>query len=430
MSAFDENWQAVFERYDLLARIERDGFCDITAEEIKAIKEPRLMVKQDHRRDRPEVFCNHSLNILPLSRGNYRIARMELYHDFKVDWAKASDDITVVQPSDVESIDFTNITSEAIAIKSIFCTRILQDFVGDDSLRDTVSGRMGSGVFDFNVKALKGNAESQISVANAQIEIDAGYEGQRELFLLEAKCNLADDFLVRQLYYPYRCWSQKISKTIRPIFFVYSNGIYHLMEYVFEDAHCYNSIRRVNYRKYRISEGETITEDALVDISRCVHPVPELSSVPFPQADSMERVINLCTEMARRMEPMTKEDIWKFFSFTDRQADYYANAGIYLGLVEKVSKGTYQLSAEGQRLFGAEMSYVRKHKRIVELLLAHGVFNDCFNRRLLAGQDLDKDCYESILRNHRECQLSESLYGRRAATVKHWIHWIFNLIEK
>lgn len=426
MSIFNDSWNEVFRRYPILEGIDHDGYFDITADEIKAIREPRLMVKQDHRRDRPDVFASNGLNILPLNRGSYRIARMELFHDFETDWDNASDNVIVVPPSDVESIDFNHITSEAIAIKSIFCTNILQDFVEDDRLRDTVSGRMGSGMFQFSVDGLAEHGRNEIQVENAQIEIDAGYEGCDALYLLEAKCNLAQDFLVRQLYYPFRCWEQKVHKTVCPIFFIYSNGIYHLMEYAFDDPSCYNSIHCVKYKKYRIAEEERITEETLVEISRSVQMVGE-PDVPFPQADSFERVMNLCNEMALRGESMTKEDIWHFFSFTDRQSDYYGNAGIYLGLLERGGKSCFRLSPVGRQLFCGNLSHVQRHKRIVALILAHGVLNDCFRARLHAGQDLEAAHYEAIMRRHTECNLTEQLYGRRSGTVKHWIHWIFNL---
>ena len=49
--------------------------------------------------------------------------------------------------------------------------------------------------------------------------------------LIEAKSSLSTDFLVRQLYYPFRLWTNKITKPIRPVFLLYSNGTYYFFEY-------------------------------------------------------------------------------------------------------------------------------------------------------------------------------------------------------
>ena len=48
-----------------------------------------------------------------------------------------------------------------------------------------------------------------IIVDSAQIEIDAAYEGEEFLSIFEAKMNISDDFIIRQLYYPYRTWINK-----------------------------------------------------------------------------------------------------------------------------------------------------------------------------------------------------------------------------
>ena len=65
-----------------------------------------------------------------------------------------------------------------------------------------------------------------VTVENSRMEIDGGYEGVNSLALVEAKNVVAEDFLVRQLYYPYRLWKSKITKKVRPIYVVYSNGIF------------------------------------------------------------------------------------------------------------------------------------------------------------------------------------------------------------
>ena len=96
-------------------------------------------------------------------------------------------------------------------------------------------------MFDFNIGNLKNQSLSTVTVNNSQIEIDAAYEGIHSLALFEAKRDLSEDFLVRQLYYPYRVWKSRMTKPVRPLFLVYSNGIYRIYEYEFKDPNNYSS---------------------------------------------------------------------------------------------------------------------------------------------------------------------------------------------
>lgn len=59
--------------------------------------------------------------------------------------------------------------------------------------------------------------KGMIKVQNAQLEIDAGYENEKAFCICEAKNVLAEQVLIRQLYYPYRLWKSKISKPVIPI---------------------------------------------------------------------------------------------------------------------------------------------------------------------------------------------------------------------
>ena len=222
-SKIDTNWTKIFNKYPILQTIKDEGKYIITAQQIKEFWEPRLMTKHDHSVNRPQIFIDNSLSILPITRGSYIIGAMDLYHDFALsDREKvfdSTDSMPVSSPAFIESIDFNNITSEATAINSIYVSDILRDFLNEPTLLPTVNGRMGAGSFSFSVNCLSGEDTSLlVDVSNSQIEIDGGYEGTNSLCLIEAKSSLSTDFLVRQLYYPFRLWTNKITKPIRPVF--------------------------------------------------------------------------------------------------------------------------------------------------------------------------------------------------------------------
>lgn len=162
------------------------------------------------------------------------------------------------------------------------------------------------------------------------IEIDGAYEGNKYLTIIEAKQTLCDNFLIRQLYYPYRVWKNRVGKEIKLIYFVYSNSVFSFFEYCFEDENNYNSLKLLRQKNYTL-EDLTITTADIQNIldNTLVKKEPE---VPFPQADSFNRVINMCEFL--NDDDKTKDDITVAYEFDRRQSDYYSNAGKYLGLFE------------------------------------------------------------------------------------------------
>ena len=154
-----------------------------------------------------------------------------------------------VELPEYESIDINNISSEANAINVLLLSGILNDFLGSGENVSTFNGRMGTGSFTFAVDTCRG-IKQQISVNNAQCEIDGGFENEDSVVIMEAKNVMHEDFHVRQLYYPYRLWKDKVKKPVRLVFSVYYNRIYRLFEYRFTSPEDYSSIELVRTKNY------------------------------------------------------------------------------------------------------------------------------------------------------------------------------------
>lgn len=430
-------WKKLFALYPIEEKIILQGFYEISAEEIKQFREPRLMAKFDHAVNLPTLFKEKGYSILPTSRGSYIIADFDAYQKVSI---CHHDIITMRVPDHIESLTPETVSSEAVALHCAFASGILADFLGDDTLIPTVSGRMGSGTFDCTVhKKTYPEAKQVVHVSNAQIEIDAGFEGLHDLVLIEAKNALAEDFMIRQLYYPYRRWHNTISKKVRPVLLFHSNSIYHLFEYTFEDPHCYNSIKLVQQRSYSI-EDTTITSDKIISIARNITCTTE-PGVAFPQADKLERVIDLCMQLC--ISPMSADEITENYALDHRQTRYYADAAIYLGLVEKhlhqsphQEKTTvYSLTSTGQQIMA--LNYQQRHIELFTRILSHKIFNIAFlqcvtprsqlNPQLLGTQH---QIAQLIVENTSGTQLSQATRQRRASTVRSWIKWIITITEQ
>lgn len=418
----DKAWADLFTKYQILETVQCQGYIEITASAINEFREARLMTKFDHRANLPELFAKNKLAILPITRGSYIISNFEAYKDFE----QIETEITsAIFPVHIESIDYENITSEATAINCAYVSGILADFINDEELLPTVSGRMSSNKFSFDIRNIKTRSNVAINVVNSQVEIDGGYEGVSKLSLIEAKNFLSGDFLIRQLYYPYRLWLNNVTKKVVPIFLVYSNSIFTLYEYEFQDINNYNSLVLVKQKNYSLDSVEIVLDDIITVLDKVkIKSEPEIS---FPQADSFKRVINLCELLFDGSK--TKDEITMNYAFDERQTNYYTDAGRYLGLINKSKedgKITFNLSDEGRKVI--RLKYKPKQLRFVELILSHRVFNVILRQYLQNGEVPKKQEIVSVMKQSNLFRIGkEDTYQRRASTISGWINWILDL---
>lgn len=423
MGLNDTAWKTLFEKYHILGEIEQNGQFIISANQIKEFREPRLMTKFDHRVNLPAIFSTNNLSILPITRGEYVISSFSAYKEFD----EPSQDIQRISiPAHIQSLLPQFLVSESIALNCANACGILNDFLEDEELVPTVSGRMSSGSFEFNINTASGL--QNITVNNSQIEIDAAYEGIHYLSLFEAKRDLSDDFLIRQLYYPFRVWSTRVTKTVKTVFLIFSNGMFNLYEYQFENPNDYNSLILVKQKNYMIA-----TEIYLTDIESLLTMIPVVQEpdISFPQADCMSRIVNLIELLHEK--PMSKSDITSQYAFNGRQTNYYTDAGRYLGLIDKTrdEDGTilFQLSASGHRIMSLE--YKERQLALAAQILMHKVFNETLKIHLRCGEMPDRRTIIQIMKQSNLYRVeADSTYERRSFTVISWVNWILGIIEE
>ena len=420
----DVAWESLFTKYNILSEVKTKGLYEISAKSINEFREARLMTKFDHSSNLPTIFAENNLSILPITRGSYLIGCFETFHDFN------ESDTSIQQvmfPTNLESINVGDISSEATAINCAYVSEILHRFSDEEALVPTVSGRMSSSQFDFYVNNKALAQPSFISVNNSQIEIDGGYEGHNSLILIEAKNYISDDFLIRQLYYPFRLWQNKLSKTVRPIFLTYTNGIFDLREYKFNAIDNYNSLELIAHQKYTI-QTQYINLELLQNIVKTTPQVTEPRDIPFPQADSFARIINLC-ELIHDEGCLSKDTITTNYDFDKRQTDYYVNAARYLALVYQGDDSNFYLTSLGLNLF--KLSLNQRQIELIKLIVQHTVFNKILQSIFSSGRSLSRNEVIEIMKQSNLTNIvSESTYSRRASTVMAWINWILNQLEE
>lgn len=384
-----EAWEKLIEKYHIVDEINKNGIFHIKASQIKEFKEPRLMAKWDSSEQLPKPLKSKNINILPDSRKSYVLGDFLLYEDIP----ELDDHVNQIKSIEVphyESIDIDNITSEANAINVLVLSKILDDFLSTDENVATFNGRMGTGSFEFTVSDHSKEKKNHIDVINAQCEIDGGFENKNSVVILEAKNVLHKDFHIRQLYYPYRLWHSKVKKPIRLVFSIYSNKIFRLFEYKFEDINDYSSIQLVQSKNYSL-ENTKITLDDLIDIKNKTKVKyndnqNDKTLPPFVQANNFNRVISLLENMYDTT--MNDEEIAELMHFgyhinngkpQYRQSQYYYNAGKYLGIFDKKrddKKIVCYLTELGNEVY--RMPYKERQLKLVSLILEHQIFNELF----------------------------------------------------
>lgn len=407
ISKNNKAWNELFEKFDIVHSIEQNGFFEITADQIKESgREPRLMTKFDSSENLPTIFADNKLAILPIKRGSYIIGKFQNYQEIEIN--NNIDVETKYLPDYISTIDFSNISSEAISLNSAYISGMIEDIIGEE-LVPTIQGRMGTGKFDYNI-SLNDNNKFQINVQNSQMEIDGSYEGISKFVIFEAKNHYMKDFIIRQLYYPYKVWKKVTNKEIVPIMLIKHDNIFNFFVYEFLDDNNYNSIKLKNIKRYILGEiYNPIEISDIEDVMDNINFVEEDDNIPFPQANSFYRVLDLINELNN--QDLSASDIADIYEFDIRQANYYLAAAQYLGLVEK--NGNYKLTECGRNIM--KMNHKNKNLAIIKLILSHKPFYFAIEQYITNFEFEPAKISEVVYENRNEIN-SKSTSDRRTST--------------
>ena len=250
--ANNNSWKKIFDDYKILDHDFEKGHYYLTAKSIKLSvqefkntteKEVRILCKIDKREHLPEIMSQNNLMLLPVKNGEYLITKgegfidlpeilgePEIYHsklDFSLETSKVGN-------SEMQHLDFA------------YASSLIRTFMEDPSLVLTIRGRKYTPEFEFFINKQK------VIVKGVQTEVDAGYEGQNKVVLIEAKNSKSMNTIIRQLYYPFRQWSEHTKKDIYLLFFEKMGNEYFIWQFKFKDKFDYNSIELIKSKKYKI----------------------------------------------------------------------------------------------------------------------------------------------------------------------------------
>jgi hypothetical protein len=185
----------------------------------------------------------NGLILLPVKNKFYVIVKGEGY----VDIPDIKGDAEIYNTKLDFDLDTTKIgNSEMQHLDFAYASSLIRTFMEDPSLVLTIRGRKYTPEFTYKV----GN--NTVETKGVQTEVDAGYEGKNKVVLIEAKNSSTKNTIIRQLYYPYRQWTEHTKKEVFLLFFEKRIDEYLIWQYEFTDKNSYDSIKLVKSEKYKI----------------------------------------------------------------------------------------------------------------------------------------------------------------------------------
>lgn len=395
-------WEKIFEdkKFDLAQDLHF-----ITADDIKHITnaEPRIMAKIDNSSDLPDAFKRNGYFLLPVKNGRYAIVRGNGFHILE----QRGEAVNHTSRIKFQLTTAGRGLSEMQYLDYSFNSGALEKVIGIEPLYQSIRGREFSKEFSFYVN------KTLLNVGSVQLEVDSGLEGENSIVLIEAKINLPEDFIVRQLFYPYNHF-RKIApdKNIIPVFFTYEpkHGVYTFWIYEFEDPKNYNSIKLKEVKSLKIiTDHELKLED--------IHPkgIVEYKDL-VPQANDLNKVIELVFKTSEGLNDYRQ--IAHYFDFNERQSSYYREAAEALGLVS-AEGGRYHLTEAGKLL--VKLPAEKRNIFVVELLSDFNIVKQGLDLLRNNGELYQEDVKKIIESNSK---LSGSTIPRRASSLMSWFKWI------
>jgi hypothetical protein len=250
--ANNNSWKKIFDDNKILENDFSKQPFYISAKDIKksvqdfkntSEKEVRILCKMDTRESVPEIMKKNGLILLPVKNKFYVIVKGEGYLDIP----DIKGDAEIYNTKLDFDLDTTKIgNSEMQHLDFAYASSLIRTFMEDPTLVLTIRGRKYTPEFTYKV----GN--NTVETKGVQTEVDAGYEGKNKVVLIEAKNSSTKNTIIRQLYYPYRQWSEHTKKKVFLLFFEKRVDEYLIWQYEFTDKNSYDSIKLVKSKKYKI----------------------------------------------------------------------------------------------------------------------------------------------------------------------------------
>jgi hypothetical protein len=288
MSKRNQEWENVFESLKIQDQLVNRPWVPVAASDIKSLGyEPRLLAKIDHSKDLPSIFKELNLGILPISMDSYAVGFFNTF--FPVGDLQTGRKKLSIGSSNFQTLDSKDFSSESSMLNMVQAAGIIEK-ISSTPAHQTISGRRRTPNFEFGIEML--DRSVTLSVKGVQIEVDAGFESDTEVLLIEAKNKEIVDFNIRQLYFPYRTIEPQVSKKLRNFMVSREAGNLLFREYEFTSLSSFSSIKEIDSLEVELSTNSipSRSRDLRVTASKAIAS-PQIALATFPQANSISKLL-------------------------------------------------------------------------------------------------------------------------------------------
>lgn len=390
----------------------------LTKTDIESVtgNELRLMAKVDHQADLPDALRRHGYFILPVKNGEYVLVRENGYHTLE----NLPEPPKIFRPKlDFELETLSVGDSESQHLDYCLHVGLIEKFASTVGLRQTIRNRKRMPAIEFHVGRI---GPIQVT-AGVQTEVDMGCEGRNEIVLIEAKTGEPSDFIIRQLFYPYRKWRLEIPhKQIRTLFFcsteIAGRRFYKFWEFEFTNDDQYKSLRLKQGEAFLVEpERKSLTVDDLLRLHVAGKAKPEYWNVP--QADTFKRVAEIPLLVAQGINTSAK--VAEYYKFAPRQSSYYRQAAEFLGLVQSDANHRYVLTDLGNEY--ANLPTDERRKLLAGILVHFPPMRAALEvSKRGAEHEVGRKEISALI--ERNSKIGSSTPDRRASTLLAWLRWL------
>lgn len=396
---------------DLSDEIRANSILGITGD-----TEARKVFKIDTSEDLPVPLRQQRLFPLPTRNGVYRLIKGEGFHEFEPIGTPPKD---FVSKLDFDLATLSSSEGESAFVHYCHNSGLLERFTGFRPLYKTNEGRFRSRGFSFHVGSI-----GPIIQKGVQCQVDGLFEGRDCIIIMEAKIRDNPDFIIRQLYYPFRHFDVISPKSVYTYFLRLDlrTRIYYFWQYEFSDKQNYSSIELVRNERYKIVERPR-------DVKGLDRISPKGDIAYVPQANSVTTIQDIPVIIERGATD--SRAVAEAVGFTPRQALYYSEAAEALGLIVRGrgdgSSLVLELTPLGDKYLSATQD--RRNEIVAEQMMRLPVMRLVWDLIIDAACNQERKSkslrFEDLVAViKKESSLSGTTPRRRASTIYRWFEWM------
>ena len=370
--------------------------------------DPRLMISITSEKGQPEIFREHGVFAISLSRTKVAIVRGKGFEQIDETKFKA----VQVHKTDFAFPEYLKTSKgEANFLRYAFNSGLLTRFTTRRGLRAEYAAKARTS-FTFRVDGLE-----PLNAEGVQYELDESYGDDEVFYLVESKYKTPKSFNIKQLYYPFRTFTPIVKpRQVKNLFFAYepTTNEFRFWEYTFSDPEDYEKIQLVGSARFQVE----YTKDPQPLKKYVVAPVEHQEAI---QANNVYFLMDVPFLVVDGVDDTAK--LADHFGVVRRQGQYYGKGMVTLGLIERRGH-KFGLTNEGEKYIRLPID--ERTRFFISRLVENPPVSEALHR-IIAGDTLGlRELMEITAKN--DPRISKKTIERRAKCLRSYFKLIADVM--